>query len=82
MPSAAKLAVLPANATGAAIDPADLLTADELAARLKVKPAWVDGQTRKRAKIRHKEPLPVLRLGKHRLFSWVAVSEWIRRNNA
>ena len=82
MSATAKLAVLPANATGAALNPADLLTADELAARLKVGRSWIDGQTRERAKKRNREPLPVLRLGKHRLFSWVAVSEWILRNNS
>jgi hypothetical protein len=59
------------------INPSDLLTPEELAARLKVKTSWVFEQTRRRAKIRNKNPLPVIPLGKYVRFSWAAVSAWL-----
>jgi hypothetical protein len=64
----------------AAIDPADLLTPEELAARLKVSKSWVFEQTRERSKVRNKSPLPCIRLGKYLRFSWVEVSEWLTQN--
>jgi hypothetical protein len=64
------------------IDPADLLTPDELASRLKVSPSWVFEQTRNRAKVRNKNkmPLPCIRMGKYLRFSWTEVSEWLVQN--
>ncbi len=63
------------------IKPEDLLTPDELAERLKVPKSWVFEQTRLRAKVRNKTPLPCLRLGKYLRFSWKQVSEWMFENN-
>jgi hypothetical protein len=59
------------------LDPEDLLTPAELAARLKVSKSWVFEQTRERSKIRNKKPLPHIRLGKYLRFSWIQVSEWL-----
>jgi hypothetical protein len=74
MANATKLAAVP-------IDPSDLLTPEELAARLKVSKSWVFEQTRQRAKIRNKTPLPCIRLGKYCRFSWVAVCAWMAETN-
>ena len=63
------------------LQPEDLLTPDELAERLKVPKSWVFEQTRLRAKVRNKMPLPCLRLGKYLRFSWKQVSEWMFENN-
>jgi hypothetical protein len=62
------------------LEPSDLLTPEELAARLKVPKSWVFEQTRERAKIRNSMPLPCIRLGKYLRFSWVQVCEWMAQN--
>ena len=62
------------------LEPADLLTPVELASRLKVPKSWVFEQTRDRTKIRNKNPLPCIRLGKYLRFSWVAVCAWMSEN--
>ena len=59
------------------LDPADLLTPQQLADRLQVSKTWVFDQTRERSKVRNAHPLPVIRLGKYLRFSWRAVSEWL-----
>lgn len=66
---------------GMAIEPGDLLTPDELAQRLKVSKSWVFEQSRQRAKVRNKNPLPCIRLGKYLRFSWVRVCEWMAQSN-
>lgn len=63
------------------MDPADLLTPAQLAERLQVSVSWVFEQTRKRAKIRSKNPLPCIRLGKYMRFSWTQVCAWMTENN-
>jgi len=64
------------------IEPGDLLTPQQLADRLLVPKSWVFEQTRRRAKIRSKNPLPCIRLSKKVVrFSWRAVSEWLAQNN-
>lgn len=80
MATAPKLATMPA--VRAPLDPADLLTAEELSVRLKVPKSWVFEQTRQRAKVRSKRPLPTIHLGKYLRFSWVQVSDWLVENNA
>jgi hypothetical protein len=65
----------------ARLEPSDLLTPEELAGRLKVSKSWVFEQTRDRAKIRNKNPLPCIRLGKYLRFSWVAVCAWMSENS-
>jgi hypothetical protein len=59
------------------LDPADLLTPQELAVRLKVKTSWIFEQTRRRSKVRNKTPLPCIRLGKYIRFDWRAVAAWL-----
>jgi hypothetical protein len=63
------------------LQPGDILTPGELAERLKVPKSWIFEQTRHRAKVRNKTPLPCLRLGKYLRFSWLQVSEWLYQNN-
>ena len=58
-------------------DPSDILTPGELAERLKVKPAWVYEQTRRRGKVRGQPRIPFRKIGKHLRFSWPDVVKWI-----
>lgn len=74
--------VMSVPAKPAVLDPNDILTPEQLAQRLQVSKSWVFEQTRERAKVRNKKPLPCLRMGKYLRFSWVAVSEWLTQNNA
>jgi hypothetical protein len=64
------------------LKPEDLLTPAELAGRLKVPASWVFEQTRQRAKVRNKTPLPWIRLGKYLRFSWAAVCAWMAERNS
>ena len=59
-----------------ASDPSDLLTPEELAARLKVKKSWVLEQTRRRGRVRP-NPLPCIFLNKYPRFSWREVCQWL-----
>jgi excisionase family DNA binding protein len=59
-----------------------LLTPEELAVRLAVPPSWVREKTRERARIRDRDPLPVVRLGKYVRFSWPAVQAWLERQRS
>jgi len=61
---------------------AALLTPQQLAERLAVPPSWVREKTRERARLRDKDPLPVVRLGKYVRFSWPAVEAWLARQGA
>jgi hypothetical protein len=70
--------VLPYASEGIhAFQPENLLTPEELAQRLKVATSWVFEQTRQRAKVRKKKPLPCIRLGKYLRFDWPAVCDWM-----
>ena len=62
--------------------PSVLLTPAELAERLAVPQSWVREKTRERARIRDKDPLPIVRLGKYVRFSWPAVEAWLARQGA
>jgi hypothetical protein len=62
--------------------PEDILTPAELASRLKVSKGWIFEQTRNRAKVRNKNPLPCIRLGKYLRFSWPQVCQWMAENNS
>ena len=55
-------------------NPADLLPIEELARRLHTDVAWVREKCRRRCP----NPIPVFNLGRHLLFDWRQVSEWIR----
>ena len=60
-----------------ALDPADLLTPAELAARLKVSINWIYEQSRDRGR-NGRRPMPTLRCGRYLRFSWHDVCEWMR----
>jgi excisionase family DNA binding protein len=51
----------------------DVLTPEELAARLKVPESWVYEKTRARCR----NPIPCLRLGRYVRFDWNAVISWL-----
>ena len=57
-------------------DPVDLLPIKELARRLHTDASWVREKTRRRCP----NPIPVYNLGRHLLFDWRQVSEWIRNS--
>jgi hypothetical protein len=59
------------------LEPSDILTPAQLAARLQVHVSWVYEQTRVREQ-RSANPLPCLRIGRYLRFSWVDVCGWIR----
>jgi excisionase family DNA binding protein len=51
----------------------DIITPEELAARLKVPESWVYEKTRGRCR----NPIPCLRLGRYVRFDWTAVATWL-----
>jgi excisionase family DNA binding protein len=55
------------------LNPADILTPEEVAARLKVPESWVYEKTRARCR----NPIPCLRLGRYVRFDWNAVITWL-----
>ena len=57
------------------IEPADILTPQQLAARLQVKVSWV---YKAAAANKDGNPLPVLRCGGYLRFSWPDVCVWMR----
>ena len=63
------------------LKPDDILTPEQLAERLQVSKTWVFEQTRQRAKVRNKHPLPCIRLGKYLRFSWLEVCRWMNENS-
>jgi len=81
MSGASKLATLPVSPSSSYYKGDDLLTAEEVAAWLKVKPSWVFEQTRQRAKVRYKNPLPHTNMGKYLRFSRMRISEWLAENS-
>jgi excisionase family DNA binding protein len=63
--------------------PEDIITPEEVAARLKVPESWVYEKTRARCR----NPIPCLRLGRYIRFDWNAVIKWLepgadQQNNA
>jgi len=63
-------------AATSAVAPGDILTGDELAARLKVTKSWVYDQMRPHRR-RKKNPLPVIKMNGLLRFHWPAVSAWL-----
>ena len=59
------------------LDPSNLLTPDELAARLKVRKSWVFEKTRRRAQ----DPLPCIRVGRYLRFNWPDVESWLQKHS-
>lgn len=60
------------------LDPANILTVEELAARLKVPRTWVYEHLRARAG----KPLPAFRCGRYLRFDWLEVAGWLRERRA
>lgn len=58
----------------AILNPSDILTPDELAARLKVRRTWVYEKMRHRSH----SPLPAMKLGRYLRFNWPSVCEWLQ----
>lgn len=58
----------------------DILTPEQLAERLQVKPSWVYEQTRDRAGIRSVDPLPHIKMGRYLRFDWCDVLAWLERH--
>lgn len=55
------------------ICPADLLTLEELAGRLKVRKSWIYDQQRSTCA----NPLPCYRVGRYLRFNWIDVCGWL-----
>src|SRR5882762_9849005 len=58
----------------ASLAPEQFISIEEVARRLHTDVAWVREKTRRRCP----NPIPVYNLGRHLLFDWTQVSEWIR----
>jgi len=58
------------------IEPADILTSEQLATRLQVNVSWIYEKSRARGN--HGSALPVLRCGRYLRFCWPDVCEWFR----
>ena len=59
--------------------PIEILTPQQLAARLRVKPSWVYEQTRSRSGTRNPDPLPHTKMGLYLRFDWRDVLAWLER---
>lgn len=57
----------------------DILTPEQLAERLQVKPSWVYEQTRERNDVRKPDPLPFMKMGRYLRFDWNDVRDWLER---
>jgi len=59
--------------------PTEILTPQQLAERLQVKPSWVYEQTRNRSGLRNPDPLPHIKMGLYLRFDWRDVLAWLER---
>lgn len=57
----------------------EILTPSQVANRLQVEPSWVYEQTRVRATVRNRDPLPHIKLGRYLRFDWKDVLSWVER---
>ena len=55
----------------------EILTLDDVASILKTTPSSIYGMTRSRARVRHKHPLPVLRLACGLRFRKSDIEQWL-----
>lgn len=60
-------------------EPIVILTPQQLAERLQVKPSWVYEQTRNRSGVRNPDPLPHIKMGLYLRFDWRDVLAWLER---
>ncbi len=56
-----------------------ILTPQQLAERLQVKPSWIYEQTRNRSGVRNPDPLPHIKMGLYLRFDWRDVLAWLER---
>ena len=61
------------------VAPIEILTPQQLADRLQVKPSWVYEQTRNRSGVRNPDPLPHIKMGLYLRFDWRDVLAWLER---
>jgi hypothetical protein len=59
--------------------PLEILTPQQLAERLQVKPSWIYEQTRTRSGVRNHDPLPHIKMGLYLRFDWRDVVAWLER---
>jgi hypothetical protein len=74
VPNAAPERITEASAAMPPVDPSDILTIDEVAAKLKVTRRVVYGLTR----VRSQNCIPHFHVGQALRFNWLSVSEWIQ----
>jgi excisionase family DNA binding protein len=74
-PQAAPERIRTTSAAMPPVDPSDILTIDEVAAKLKVSRRVVYGLTR----VRSQNCIPHFHVGQAVRFNWLSVSEWTRR---
>lgn len=70
------------NCSGTSVSggaPIEILTPQQLAERLQVKPSWVYEQTRNRSGVRNPDPLPHIKMGLYLRFDWRDVRAWLER---
>ena len=60
--------------------PIEILTPQQVAERLQVKPSWVYEQTRNRSSVRNADPLPHMKVGLYLRFDWRDVLDWLERH--
>jgi len=70
-----QVSAVPLNVAG----PIEILTPQQLAVRLQVKPSWVYEQTRNRSGVRNSDPLPHIKMGLYLRFDWRDVLAWLER---
>jgi hypothetical protein len=63
----------------APVVPIEILTPQQLAERLQVKPSWIYEQTRNRSGVRNADPLPHIKMGLYLRFDWRDVLAWLER---
>jgi hypothetical protein len=61
------------------LEPSYILTPEQLAERLQVKPSWIYEQTRNRSGVRNPDPLPHIKMGLYLRFDWPDVVAWLER---
>jgi hypothetical protein len=61
------------------LEPSYILTPEQLAERLQVKPSWIYEQTRSRSGVRNADPLPHIKMGLYLRFDWRDVIAWLER---
>jgi predicted DNA-binding transcriptional regulator AlpA len=64
------------------IEPGDLLTLSELAARLKVSKSYIYNQTKRSTRRKSAHPLPSIKMNRYLRFRWSDVCKWLESQRA